>query len=300
MEGCNLKSQTDKLGTFDDPNQTAWRNCGPKPPPRLSPPLWLPAWAVARCLLPMCIMAILYQGAQDAPILLAANREEYYDRPTQAPRIQSGKPRVICGIDRKAGGTWLGVNQYGLLVTVLNRPRSSAPPEPRSRGLLCREMLATRTAKEAADLAAAELSTGRYAGANYVCLDAKNGLVVMGTNQVEIVPLQPGLHILSDGTMDDYRDTRQQFVRRLLTLHTLDSAVTFLAVASKSFSRKPDAVGRRGVVIRNADYGTVSSTLIALPYRPQNAVYQYAPGPPCDYAYDDLSALLRQVLSAEK
>ena len=248
----------------------------------------------------MCIMAILYQSAQDAPILLAGNREEYYDRPTQAPRIQSGKPRVICGIDRKAGGTWLGVNQFGLLTAVLNRPRSPVPPEPRSRGLLCREMLSMRTAKEAADLAAAELATGKYAGGNFVCMDAKSGAVVMGANQVEVVPLAPGLHILSDGTMDDYRDARQQFVRRLLTLHTLDSAVTFLAVASKSFARKPDSMGRHGVVLRGADFGTVSSTLVALPLRSQNAVYQYAPGPPSDYAYDDLSALLRQVLSAEK
>jgi uncharacterized protein with NRDE domain len=248
-------------------------------------------------------MAILYQSAQDAPILLAANREEYYDRPTQAPRIQSGKPRVICGIDRKAGGTWLGVNQYGLLAAVLNRPRAPAPPEPRSRGLLCllcRELLSARTAKEATDMAATELATGKYAGANYVCLDAKSGSVVMSGQQVEVVPITPGLHILSNGSMDDYRDTRQQFIRRLLTLHMLDSAVTFLAVASKSFARKPDSAGRHGVVIRGGDYGTVSSTLIALPNRSQNAVYQYSPGPPSDYAYDDLSALLRQVLSAEK
>ena len=76
--------------------------------------------------------------------------------------------------------------------------------------------------------------------------------------------------------------------------------MTFLAVASKSFARKPDSMGRHGVVIRRRGFGTVSSTLIALPFRSQNAVYQYAPGPPSDYAYDDLSALLRQVLSAEK
>ena len=196
-------------------------------------------------------MAILYQSAQDAPILVAANREEYYDRPTQAPRIQSGKPRVICGIDRKAGGTWLGVNQYGLFATVLNRPRSPIPPDARSRGLLCRELLAMRTAKEAAELAAKELATGKYAGANYVCADAKSGAIVLGTGNVEIVPLTPGLHLLSEGTIDDFHDQRQQFVRRLLTLHTLDSAVTFLAVASKTFSRKSDASGLRGVEARH-------------------------------------------------
>jgi len=130
--------------------------------------------------------------------------------------------------------------------------------------------------------------------------DARSAAVIYGGEKVEVVPLVPGLHIFSGGTMDDYDDSRQQFIRRLLTLHKLDSAVTFLAVASRSFSREPDASGRRGVVIKRPDYGTVSSTLLSLPTRTQNAVYQYAPGPPCDHAYDDLSALLRQVLSAEK
>jgi hypothetical protein len=246
-------------------------------------------------------MAILYQSASDSPILVASNREELLDRPSQAPRIQSGKPRVICGIDRQAGGTWLGVNQHGLFAAVLNRPQATVPVEPRSRGLLCRELLATRNAREAADLAATELATRKYAGANFICADADYGAVVFAGSEVEVVPLTPGLHVLSgSGRMDDYNDPRQQFVRRLLTLHTLDSAVTFLAVASKTFSRKPDVSGRRGIIVRNGDYGTVSSTLLSLPHRPQNAVYQYAPGPPCDHAYDDLSALLRQVLSAEK
>jgi len=44
----------------------------------------------------------------------------------------------------------------------------------------------------------------------------------------------------------------------------------------------------------------VSSSLISLAARSQNSVYQYAPGPPSECAFDDVSALLRQVLSAEK
>ena len=81
---------------------------------------------------------------------------------------------------------------------------------------------------------------------------------------------------------------------------TIITAVTFLAVASRVFSRKPDNEGRRGVVLTGGEFGTVSSTLLSLPRKIQHAVYQYAPGPPCDCAYDDLSALLRQVLSTER
>lgn len=248
----------------------------------------------------MCIMAILYRSAKNTPILVAANREEYFERPTQHPRIQSGTPRVICGIDRQAGGTWLGVNQYGLFCSVLNRRKSVVPAEPRSRGLLCRDLLNFRTAREAAEHALRELSSGRYAGANYVCLDAKFGAVVHGGDRVEIVELTPGLHIISSGDLDDPSDERHEMLTRMLTLHKLDSAVTFLAVASRAFARKPDSFGRPGLVTIGGDFGTVSSTLLSLPRRIQQAVMQYAPGPPSEVPYEDISALLRQVLSAER
>jgi hypothetical protein len=248
----------------------------------------------------MCTLAILYRVARGTPILVAANREERFDRPTQYPKIQSGSPRVVCGTDRRANGTWLGVNQNGLFCAVANRRKANAPVEPRSRGLLCRELLELRTAKDAAAHAAKELAKGIYAGANYVCADGRYAAVVHGGDKVEIVELTPGLHVVTGGNVDDPRDERHEFVRRMLTLQTLDSAVTFLAVASRVFSRKPDSEGRRGVVLLGNEFGTVSSTLLSLPRKIQQAVYQYAPGPPCDHPYDDLSALLRQVLSTER
>ncbi len=207
---------------------------------------------------------------------------------------------MVCGIDRKAGGTWFGVNQHGLFAAVANRPKRSVSPEPRSRGLLCRELLGTRTAADAIELAVKELETGRYDGANYICADGTSGAVVYGGDTIEVVDLQPGLHLLTNGNLDDRSDPRQEFVRRLLTLQRLDSSVAFLAVASRTFSRKPDATGKRGVVIVGSERGTVSSSLLSLPSRSQNAVYQYAAGSPGDAPYDDVSALLRQVLSTDR
>ena len=248
----------------------------------------------------MCTMALLYRVARGTPILVAANREERYDRPTQYPKIQSGSPRLVCGVDRKAGGTWLGVNQFGLFCAVANRRTPRPPADPRSRGLLCREMLEKRTAKEAAAHAAKALTTGVYAGASYVCADARYAAVIQNHGQVEVTELTPGLHIITGKGVNAPRDERHELVRRMLTLQTLDSAVMFLAVASRVFARKPDSQGRRGVVVLGNDAGTVSSTLISLPRKIQQAIYQYSPGAPCDHPYDDLSALLRQVLSAER
>jgi hypothetical protein len=244
------------------------------------------------------MFAILYRVARNTPILVATNREEHFSRPTQYPKIQPGTPRVVCGTDRQANGTWLGVNQFGLVAAVTNRPKANVPAEPRSRGLLCRELLHSRCTHDAVDRAVRELSTGHYAGANYICADGRSAAVVYGGNRIDVVELTPGLHIISNGNLNDPHDERQEFVRRMLTLHTLDSAVTFLAVASRAFSRKLDAEGRRGVVLAGGEFGTVSSTLLSLPRKIQQAIYQYCPGPPSDLPYDDLSALLRQVLSA--
>jgi len=114
------------------------------------------------------------------------------------------------------------------------------------------------------------------------------------------VELPPGLHLLTNGDVNDPNDQRQAFVRRLLTLQKLDSAVAFLAVASRTFARRCDAEGRWGVVFTRGNYGTVSSTLLSLTKKTHHAILQHAPGAPDQVAYEDFSALLRQVLSSDR
>ncbi len=248
----------------------------------------------------MGIIAIQYHTASDSPLLIACNREEQLDRESQMPRIQSGRPRVVCGIDKKTGGTWAGVNQHGLFIAVVNCPKRNPPFDPRSRGVLCKELLASKNAEEALEKAYQELSTGCYAGGNFLCVDRFSGGVVYGGDEVATEKLRPGLRMLSANRLDDYRDQRQEFVRRLLTLQRIDSAVSFLAVASRTFSRKPDEMGKRGIVIKESEYGTVSSMLLSLTERTQRSIMQFADGPPNEKPYEDVSALLRQVLSTDR
>ncbi|MCA9215976.1 MAG: NRDE family protein [Planctomycetales bacterium] len=245
----------------------------------------------------MCLLAVQYQLIPDSPILIAANREEFYERPTQPPSIQSGKPRVLCGTDLQAGGTWLGVNQHGLFIGVLNRRRANPGFPSRSRGTLCRELLKSHSAQHARDMAMEEMSSGRYDGANFVCVDAESGWVVHGGDDLNTVEMREGLNIIAGGDLNDPRDGRVDMARRLLTLQTLDSPVKFLAVASKVFARAPSPPGRPSIVIRDKDRGTVSSTLIALGKKPRDAIYQYAPNAPDRSKFEDFSPLLRDILS---
>ena len=248
----------------------------------------------------MGILAIQYRTLEDAPILIALNREEQYARAFLPPRIQSGRPRVVCGIDRKTGGTWAGVNQHGMFVAAINAPKRLVSYEPRSRGLLCKDLLSCATAEEAIERAERELTSGNYAGVNFLCVDQRNGGVVYGGSEVGVEMLRPGLHLLTSNRLDDREDQRQEYVRRLLTLHRLDSAVAFLAAASGAFSRTPDVTGKRGVIISEPRFGTTSSMLLSLTERTQKSIMQFANGSPNEVCYEDASALLRQVLSTDR
>ena len=245
----------------------------------------------------MCLLAIQYQLVPESPVLVAANREERYDRPSLPPSIQSGKPRVLCGLDEEAGGTWLGVNQNGMFVAVASRPKSLPTFISRLCGLLCRDLLRAGSAREAMSTCMDELHTGKYNGANFICADADSGWTVHGGDEINAVELVEGLNIVAGGDLNDPRDQRVQLARRLLTLQTLDSPVKFLAIASKVFARGPSPAGRPSIVIRDSERGTVSSTLISLGKKPRDAIYQYAPAPPDKTKYEDCSPLLRDILS---
>jgi uncharacterized protein with NRDE domain len=245
----------------------------------------------------MCILAIQYKLVPDTPILVAANREERFDRPSTTPSIQSGKPRVLCGLDQEAGGTWLGVNQHGMFVAACNRFKTIMPPSPRSRGVLCRELLRAGSARRAVDTALDEISSGHYDGVNFVIADSESGWVVHGGDDYEAVELEEGLSIVANNDVNDPRDERVKLAQRLLTLQTLDSPVKFLAVASKVFARPASAPNRPSMVVRRPQRGTVSSTLLALGKKPRDAIYQYAEGAPDQAKYEDFSPLLRDILS---
>src|SRR4030081_1347228 len=89
----------------------------------------------------MCLVALFYRVARDAPVVVGANREEFYARGGEPPAIGEGPVHMLAGLDPLAGGTWLGVNHRGVSAAVTNRYREAVPPQPRSRGLLTRSLL---------------------------------------------------------------------------------------------------------------------------------------------------------------
>ena len=91
----------------------------------------------------MCTVVFLRRPDHRWPLMLAANRDEMADRPWRKPgRHWPDRPDVIAGQDELAGGSWLGINDAGVVAGILNRKDSLGPdPALRSRGELVLEAL---------------------------------------------------------------------------------------------------------------------------------------------------------------
>lgn len=101
----------------------------------------------------MCTVVVLRRPEASWPLLLAANRDELSSRPWRLPaRHWPDRPDVTAGLDVEAGGSWLGINDYGVVAAVLNRVGSLGPAEnKRSRGELVLDALDHADARAAAE-----------------------------------------------------------------------------------------------------------------------------------------------------
>ena len=92
----------------------------------------------------MCVLLVALQQHQRFPFILAANRDEFFNRPAEAANFWHEHPEILAGRDKSAGGTWLGITRSGRFAALTNHPGAySSNPSPRSRGDLVREFLAS-------------------------------------------------------------------------------------------------------------------------------------------------------------
>lgn len=246
----------------------------------------------------MCILMVIHQRVQDYPIVLAANRDEYRDRVAQAPGVLQQRPVIWGGRDVRAGGTWLGVNEHGLVVGLTNRRLHSEQeidPRRRSRGLLCLDILQLRSA-EAAAAYLERTAPDVYNPFNILTLDQDRAYWIAYDGRPQTQRLTSGLYILANGNLNDVETVRIRRARHLLqcTEHAdLQTLLPFLEDVCRDHER---GVQERETICMhrpNDNYGTVSSTILALGMELRRSVYRYSAGSPCTEPYQEFSFLLQ-------
>ncbi|WP_323991062.1 NRDE family protein [Nguyenibacter sp. L1] len=154
----------------------------------------------------MCTIVLSLAPGTAWPLLFGANRDERLDRPWDAPgRHWPDRPQVIGGRDRLAGGSWLAINDSGVVAGVMNRVGSLGPtPGKRSRGELPLLALDHQTAAQAARALAA-LDAGAWRSFNMIVADRRAAYYIsgLGYGTPDVAQLEPGVHMAATTGPDD-------------------------------------------------------------------------------------------------
>lgn len=249
----------------------------------------------------MCTIVILRRPDHPWPVLIAANRDEMVDRPWQPPdRHWPDFPGIVAGRDVLGNGSWLGLNDHGVVAAVLNRIGTLGPaPGLKSRGGLPLAALAHPTAVEAADALAA-LNPLAFRPFNLVVMDSRQGFWLRAADRgrggpataLSVAALPEGLSMI---TAHDRNDPASPRIRRYLPQFAAAAVPDpeagdwrqWQALLADRSTDEGAGAGGAMTVITGSGFETVSSSLIALPAAGsrRKPVWLFSPGRPGQQPY---------------
>jgi uncharacterized protein with NRDE domain len=237
----------------------------------------------------MCTLILLRRPGDAWPLLLAANRDERPSRPSRPPAAHWPEwPGVVGGLDEEAGGSWLALNEQGLVAAVLDRedslgsdPDAAGAETRRSRGEVVLEALDHAEASEAAG-ALSDLRPDAYRPFNLVLADPRRAYWLRhgGDGEIRVHPITAGLHMIAATEFDDPAHPRvrhflprfrQAPVPRLGEDPAHDDWTAWQALLAAR-DAGPDAPPAAAMNLGPGDNGetvaTLASSLIAVPAYP--------------------------------
>jgi uncharacterized protein with NRDE domain len=245
----------------------------------------------------MCLLVVLSRVIPGAPLVVAANRDEWLDRPALAMTSLSEAPAIRGGRDERAGGTWLATSQSGLVAGLTNAPMMMPPTVPkRSRGELPLLLARLPGALEAARALQSSIRSEEFNPCWMLCGD-RDTLVYLDlstSGRPHVEPLEPGIHMLENRPLGPSPKT--DFVRaRLGDLPADQDALTRRLESVLASHEIPPGVVRRddrpleieAVCVHAGAYGTRSSQIVIVPEHGVPRI-RFTDGPPCTHPWRDL------------
>jgi uncharacterized protein with NRDE domain len=145
----------------------------------------------------MCLILLAYDVIPEYRLILAANRDEFYDRPTLPAAFWEDHPDILAGRDLKGGGTWLGITRSGKFAAITNYREPGVPkPNAPTRGHLVSAFLSKNSLPQTY-LESVSAVGQAYSGFNLIVGDA-SGLYYYSNRGPGICRLQPGWYGLSN------------------------------------------------------------------------------------------------------
>jgi uncharacterized protein with NRDE domain len=240
-------------------------------------------------------LIVLHRCFAEAELVVAANRDEYLERPAEPPALRAWNGRtVLAPRDARAGGTWLGMNDAGVFAGLTNRPAARPDPSRRSRGLLVCDALEAGSAAAAAERLAA-LPARTYNPFNLLVCDAEEAFVVVYEEKPDLRRLEAGAHVIGNCDPDSRRLPKAGRLldeAELIARGRSEQALAGLARTCRTHRGGPPL---EDTCIHAGAYGTRSSALLRFGADPEAAVFRFANGPPCESDYEDFTPLLTQL-----
>jgi uncharacterized protein with NRDE domain len=270
----------------------------------------------------MCLLVMVSRVDPDSPLVVGANRDERLDRKASAMTVlRDAAPRILGGRDEEAGGTWLAVNEHGVVAGLTNRPSPSGRRDPtrRTRGELPLALAGHRDATSAVEDFVTRFAPADYNPAWLLVGDRDSlfALDMTAGDRPVATALGPGVWILENNPLGSPSPKVDQ-VRALLgdvgtmrggaLVERLRSVLTDHRVpdtgepaTSRSHgSKRSDGSGEPNTrpaetlaaCVHTDSYGTRSSTVVCVPVadseRPRILV---ADGHPCTAPFSQASHL---------
>lgn len=223
----------------------------------------------------MCLILFAWKTHQDYPMVMAANRDEFYARPTQASHFWPDAPDMLAGKDLEAGGTWMGITRQGRFAAVTNYREPGVEVEnPRSRGDLVSDFLQS-VASPAEYLSSIEQEAMSFRGFNLLVGDGDTLWYFSNRSDQAPKALVPGVYGLCNHLLDTPWPKvayGKSAIQEIVAKPAVDEKA-MMSIMARTDRWPDEAIPRTGVSIEwerllssihiaSSSYGTCSSTTL--------------------------------------
>jgi Transport and Golgi organisation 2 len=213
----------------------------------------------------LCSIIIINQHHKEFPLIIAANRDEDYNRPTSKVQILSKDPFIVGGRDELKGGTWLAINKHSLFVGITNQGERNDKLE--SRGSIVIEALKCSSIEELLNFVE-DINPKRFNGFNLIFGNQSSVFVAYSylIHSMVIKELPKGINVITNDIKFNEENSKASYVHKKLDL--IDKPwLEYYATLKKILNYYGDGVGLK-IKPKKKDgklYGnsTVSSSILA-------------------------------------